>query len=105
MQKPDPQLDRVIAALCAQRDALEAAGVAHLSVFGSTARGEPASDVDICVELDDAKRARGFAQIAQIEALRDHLRAILGRPVDLVIGPVTKPSLRETIEREGVRAF
>lgn len=96
----------ILDVLRAHRDVLIGEGVAHLDVFGSAARGEKTPcDVDICVELFEEKRPRGFARIGQIDHLRRKLRGLLGRPVDLVVYPVTRPRLRESIERDAVRAF
>ena len=107
MQNNMNNLVRLIATLQAHEQVLQAEGIAHLSVFGSAAREEdrPGSDVDICVELREEDRPRGYAMIGHVEALRERLRSIVGRPVDLVVSPVYKARLREHIERDGVRAF
>lgn len=97
----------IIGILQAHRQALQAEGIEHLSVFGSVARGEsrPGSDVDICVELTEGSRPHGYGMIGHVETLRDRLRGILGRPVDLVVSPVYKARLRAQIERDAIRAF
>ena len=56
-------------------------------------------------ELREEMRPRGFARIGQINDLRRQLHQLLGRPVDLVVYPVTRPQLRQAIERDAVRAF
>lgn len=64
-----------IAELCAKY------GVVELWVFGSTARGDSddTSDVDfLYVRGPDAKRGLAFFGLAE------ELRALIGRPVDLV---------------------
>jgi predicted nucleotidyltransferase len=50
--------ERTIATLRAHEDELRRAGIRHLSVFGSVARGdaEAASDVDLAAEFDPAAR-------------------------------------------------
>ena len=47
----------VIAILRAHEAELKAAGIVHLSLFGSTARGDqtPESDVDLMIEYEDSK--------------------------------------------------
>ena len=101
-QKTNPVLD----VLRTHRDVLIDEGILHLDVFGSAARGDTAPhDLDICVELREETRPRGFARIGQINDLRRQLRQLLGRPVDLVVYPVTRPQLRQAIERDAVRAF
>lgn len=101
------RLETVVQALRAHEAALRRDGVRHVDVFGSLARGaaDARSDVDLCVDLDPAARAKGFAQVGQMEDLRAHLQAIVGAPVDLVVAPVSKPDLRRHIEQDAVRAF
>jgi hypothetical protein len=96
-----------LAALRAHEPELKAAGVVSLSVFGSVARGEAeaGSDVDVVVRLSEEASQGGFAYFGRLDALAMRLRAILGRPVDLVAEPVRKDRLRRTIEKEGALAF
>ena len=93
----------IVATLQAHAAELRAAGIRHLSVFGSIARGdaEASSDVDLAAELDPEARIGLFA----LAALERHLSELVGRPVDLVPEPVEKPRLRANIERDRVRAF
>ena len=62
--------------------------VAHVSLFGSVARGgnHPASDVDVAVKLTEAGAGGGFAYFGRIDALR-RLTDILGCPVNVVVEP------------------
>lgn len=68
---------------------LRALGARRVGVFGSCARGEERadSDVDVYVELDDARRTYD-----NFFAMHELLEQLLGRPVDLV----TDKSLTET---------
>ncbi len=95
--------DHVIATLRAHQAALRAAGVRHLSLFGSVARGEAdgGSDVDLAVELDPEARIGLFA----LTALERRLAALLDRPVDLLPEPVENQRLRSAIDRDRRRAF
>ena len=99
--------DEVIATLRAHEPELKAAGVASLSVFGSVARGDDRdnSDVDVVVRLTEAASQGGFAYFGRLDALRDRLTAIVGRPVDVVAEPVRKERLRRAIETESALAF
>lgn len=99
--------DAALAALRAHEPELKAAGVLHLAVFGSVARGEAGerSDVDVLVRLADEAAQEGFAYFGRLDALGGRLRAILGRPVDVVTEPVQDDGLRRAIERDGARAF
>jgi predicted nucleotidyltransferase len=95
--------DRVIVTLRANEAELRRAGIRHLSLFGSVARGdaEAESDVDLAAELDPDARIGLFA----LGALERRLAELVGRPVDLLPEPVEKPRLRANIERDRLRAF
>ena len=95
--------ERVIATLRAHEEELRHAGIQHLSLFGSVARGDAQadSDVDLAAELDPAARI----DLVRLVALERQLTEILGCPVNLVPEPVEKPRLRANIERDRVRAF
>ena len=95
--------DAVIANLRAHSAELRRAGIRHLSLFGSTARGDngPESDIDLVAEIDPEAHIGLFGLIA----LESRLSEILGRKVDLLPEPVQKPHLRANIERDRRRAF
>lgn len=99
--------DRIITRLRACEPELRAAGVASLALFGSVARGEegPASDIDIVLRLSPAAARGGLAYFSRLDALKDRLEAIVGRPVDLVAEPVRKERLRRSIEQDRAVAF
>ena len=94
---------RVIAALRAHESELRAAGVLHLSLFGSVARGDdgPESDVDLAAEFDPAART----DLVGLVALERRVAELLGRRVDLLPEPAEKPRLRANVERDRIRAF
>jgi predicted nucleotidyltransferase len=93
----------IIATLKAHEPELRAAGIDHLSLFGSTARGDStrASDIDIAVVLNPAHRIDLF----KLTALERRLADLLGRPVDLLPEPVEKLRLQASIDRDRQRAF
>lgn len=95
--------EHIIGILRAHESELRRAGISHLSLFGSVARGdaEAASDVDLAVEFDPAARMDLF----RLTALERRLGEILGRPVDLLPEPAEKPRLRANIDRDRQRAF
>jgi predicted nucleotidyltransferase len=92
MSRPWPQLSTrpllprsrsasVFSVCCAGTSGSSARGLTRLALFGSTARGDrgPESDVDLLIEVDAARRFGLFAFMD----LKNHLAALLGRPVDL----------------------
>jgi uncharacterized protein len=95
--------DRVIATLRAHQAELRRAGIRHLSLFGSVARGdaEESSDIDLAAELDPEARIGLFA----LGALERRLAELVGRKVDLLPEPVEKPRLRASIDRDRRHAF
>ena len=84
-----PTADQVIATLRDHAAELRQAGICHVGLFGSLARGEasPASDIDLVVELDPAARI-GMIRLAGIER---RLVEILGWRVDLLPEPIEHP--------------
>lgn len=90
--------------LHSKREAIEAACVRHhvarLEVFGSALhddRMRDDSDVDLLVELAPMEP---YARVEAYFALRDELRQLLQREVDLVmVGAVKNPYIARDIER------
>ena len=93
----------VIATLRAHQAELHRAGIRHLSLFGSVARGDATaeSDVDLAAEFNPATRMDLF----RLTALERRIAEILGRRVDLLPEPVEKPRLRANIDRDRRLAF
>jgi uncharacterized protein len=82
---------------------LRALGIRAISLFGSVARGDCGadSDVDLVAEFDPAARM----DLIGLVGLEREVAGLLGRPVQIVPAPVTKPQLRANIERDRVQAF
>lgn len=78
-------------------------GVAHLSVFGSLARGEARDDSDIDIAIEIAPD-RSFSLI-RMEDTRLLLEDVLGRPVDLGEVESFRPAVRAAFEQDQVRVF
>ena len=97
------QADDVIATLRVHGAELQQAGIRHLSLFGSVARGEAsaASDIDLAAELDPEAHVGLF----RLVGLQRRLSEIIGRTVDLLPEPVENPRLQHRIERDRRRAF
>jgi predicted nucleotidyltransferase len=82
---------------------LQAAGIVHLRLHGSVARGQEtsASDVDLIADFDSKRR---FSLI-DMAHLQGRLENLLGVPVDLSPAKTLKDPVRERAEREAVLAF
>lgn len=95
--------DDIIASLQAHAAELRDAGIRHLSLFGSVARGEagPDSDIDLVVELDPEVHVT----LLDLVGLEFKLGELLGRKVDLLPEPIKKPRLRANVERNRRYAF
>lgn len=95
--------EHVIGILRTHEAELRRAGILHLSLFGSVARGDAgaASDVDLAAELDPEAGIGLFA----LGALERRLADLVGRRVDLLPEPVEKQRLRANLDRDRRRAF
>ena len=95
--------DRVIATLREHEPELKAAGIVHLRLHGSVARGEAAaaSDVDLIAEFD----ARRRLSLLDMVALERRLTQLLGVRVDLSPAKMLKEAVRKKAEHEAVLAF
>ena len=93
----------IIEALRRHEPELRAAGVAHLLLFGSVARGEdgPGSDVDLVAEFDPSERRTLLTMVR----LENRLSELLGVPVDLAPLATLKEPVRARALREAVHAF
>ena len=82
---------------------LKAAGVQHLRLFGSVARGEETehSDVDLMADVDPAQR-RTLLTLARIQNM---LCDVLGAKVDLSLTGALREPIKSRAQREAVLAF
>jgi predicted nucleotidyltransferase len=89
--------------LRAHEPELRAAGIIHLHVFGSVARGEasPYSDVDLMADLDGSKKF----SLLDMSSLENRLSDILQVRVDLTLSKSMREPIRRSAEREAVLAF
>jgi uncharacterized protein len=95
--------DHVILKLRAHEQELRAAGIVHLRVFGSVARGEPSprSDVDLLAEFDKSKHLT----LVSVGSLQSRLADILGVDVDLSSEDWMREPVRTKALSEAVLAF
>jgi predicted nucleotidyltransferase len=82
---------------------LRAAGIVHLRLFGSVARGEETSqsDVDLMADLDRSKRL----SLVGMAHLENRLSDLLGVRVDLSPAGSMKEVVRARAMREAIHAF
>jgi predicted nucleotidyltransferase len=82
---------------------LRDAGIVHLRLFGSVARGENTSlsDIDLMADFDPARR-RTLVHMARLE---NRLSDLLGTRVDLSPANAMREPVRTQAQHEAVHAF
>jgi predicted nucleotidyltransferase len=93
----------VIAKLREHAPELQAAGLMHVRVFGSTARAESndASDVDLLVDFDPARRQT----LVTVGSLQSRLSELLNARVDLSATEWMREPVRTRAVAEAILAF
>jgi len=94
----------IIARLREHEQELKAAGIEHLALHGSYARGTPTretSDIDVIADFD---RTRKQTLIGKAH-LENRLSDILGLKADLSDRKMLRPEVLERAERESVLVF
>lgn len=93
----------VIQTLRLHEPELKAAGIVHLRLFGSVARGEASaqSDVDLMADIDRSKRL----SLVGMAHLENRLSDLLGVKVDLAPAASMKEAVRARAMREAIHAF
>jgi uncharacterized protein len=101
---PSERLSSVLRELRRVAPKLRRAGVRHLSVFGSLARGEarPESDVDILIELDQIEALDLFDYAGIVGQIAD---AVPGMVVDVATKSHLKDHVRGSAIRDEIRVF
>jgi predicted nucleotidyltransferase len=97
------QLQQALNSLRAHEPQLRDLGALHLGIFGSVARNEsgPDSDIDVLIEIDSSKRLGVF----EYARLKLYINELLNGAADIANAQTLKPLLRDSIERDQVRAF
>jgi len=101
-------LFEVIKALKSVRPQLEAAGIMHAGVFGSTARGEYRlhSDIDILLDIDTKRVGDIVTYIKIVNSIKDVVKARCPEvEVDVANQATLKPRIRKRAERDVLYAF
>ncbi len=94
--------DEAIARLKRSKPVLQKAGVKHLYLFGSTARGEsrPDSDVDLFFDYDV-----GTIGLYELMDIKEMTTEILGTKTDMIPRGGLHHILRPRIEASAVQVF
>lgn len=92
----------VIDRLRTHAEAIRAFGVTELYLYGSAARNEAGaeSDIDLFVDVDYDR----FGFVAFMD-LREFMRNVFGRRVDLTTRNALHPDLKEDIVRSAIKVF
>ena len=96
--------DQIITKLREYAPELKAAGVVHLFLHGSYARGTEisgSSDVDVIAEFDPQRRL----SLVDMVAIENRLTDLLGARVDLSPAKTLKEPVRDKAAHEAVLAF
>ena len=94
--------DQVIAKLREHETELRAAGVEHLLLHGSYARGTAVSELsDVVAEFDPGRRL----SLLDMVGIENRLADLLGVRVDLSPANLLKEPVRQNAAREAVLAF
>jgi len=96
--------DQIIAKLRQHAPELKAAGVVHLFLHGSYARGTEfrgSSDVDVIAEFDPRRRL----SLVDMVAIENRLTNLLGVRVDLSPAKTLKEPVRDKAKVEAALAF
>ena len=93
----------VIEKLRAHESELKDAGIVHLRLFGSVARGEAdeKSDVDLMADFDESKNL----SLLGVVHLQNHLSDLLGTHVDLSQANRLRDHVRVEAVRDAISAF
>jgi len=99
----DRRLASILRALQADGVRLRRLGVRHLSLFGSTARGEATldSDVDLLVELDTRRRI----DLLDYAGIVGEIQKLLPQRVDAALRHKLKPQVAAEMLRDEIRVF
>ena len=95
--------ERILVILREHEPELKAAGLLHLRLFGSVARGDntPASDIDLLADFDHAKVRTLFS----MTGIENSLIHILGKEVHLSSADAMYPQIKQYVLAEAILAF
>lgn len=94
--------ERILGILREHEQELKAAGLLHLRLFGSVARGDNTPDSDVDLLFEDDGRPYGLFEMVRWQG---QLTALLQTDVDLVPANGVKRSIQAGVLLEAIRAF
>jgi len=94
--------DEAISRLRRHEADLKRLGVAHLYIFGSTARGEARDDSDVDLFFDYERGRFGLFDLMDV---KERASGILGRKADIMTRRSLHRVLRERIEASALQVF
>ena len=95
--------ESILATLRAHEPELKAAGLLHLRLFGSVARGDntPGSDVDLLFDYDESDSWNALGAYG----FEDRVSEILGAKAHLSAATMIRPRIRENAFKEAVDVY
>ena len=95
--------ERILVILREHEPELKAAGLLHLRLFGSVARGDntPQSDVDLLFDYDKSDSGN----VLGAYGFQDQVTEMLGVKAHLSSAKYMRPRIREQILQEVIRVF
>lgn len=98
-----PDVEHVTAVLRSHAQELNSAGILHLALHGSVARGEARADSDVDL-IADFDRSKGLS-LFDLVGLQFRLSGILDAPVDLSDRRFLKEEVKNRAEQDSVAVF
>ena len=95
--------ERILGILCEHAPELRAAGLVHLRLFGSVARGDTTAASDVDLPFDNDESLGG--DILRAYDFEDRVSELIGTKAHLSSEKYLKPRIRERILREVVSVF
>jgi predicted nucleotidyltransferase len=95
--------ERILGILRQHEAEIKAAGILHLRLFGSVARGEatPQSDVDLLIDVEGPD----FNDLLRVYGSEDEIAGMLGFKTHFTSEQYLRPEYRDSILGEAVDVF
>jgi len=96
--------DEVLKTLKSLKNRYKNEGFLILGIFGSVARGEEGRDIDIIYKIDREfiSHYKGFESINRIENIKNELKNIFHKDIDLVTANTHNSILKKSFEEDAI---